>query len=54
MMKFPLLLCLIAYNIVGHAQKLSLKNKDIILETTFDQAISKNVGQNELISGRYY
>ena len=54
MMKYPLLLCLIAYNIVGHAQKLSLKNTDVILQTTFDQAISRNVGQNELINGRYY
>ena len=54
MMKFSLLLFLIAYNIVGHTQKLSLKNTDIILQTTFDQAISRNVGQNELINGRYY
>ena len=53
-MKFSLLLFLIAYNIVGHTQKLSLKNTDIILQTTFDQAISRNVGQNELINGRYY
>ena len=54
MMKYPLLLCLIAYNIVGYAQNLSLKNTDVILQTTFDQAISRNVGQNELINGRYY
>ena len=54
MMKFSLLLFLIAYNIVGHTQKLSLKNTDIILQTTFGQAISRNVGQNELINGRYY
>ena len=54
MMKLPLLLCLIAYSIIGHAQKLSLKNTDLILQTTFNQALSINVDQNEIINGRYY
>ena len=54
MKKIPLLLCLIAYSIIGPAQKLSLKSTDLILQTTFDIALSKNVSQNEIINGRFY
>ena len=54
MKKLSLLLCLIAHSIICPAQKLSLKSTDIILQTTFDKALSKSVSQNEIINGRFY